>query len=109
MDPQLLFALSRLSSRAGRARRIQRQVHVQSIRAARRFLRHVAHAYPQNVSQFLSTRETMAIHGNPFSARSFVNEKLTSADKAATKETFREEVLRGLSKSPRELPCKFSY
>jgi len=38
-----------------------------------------------------------------------VNEKITSADAAAAKETFREEVLRSLSKSPRELPCKFFY
>src|SRR5438477_9661132 len=109
MDPQLLFALSRLSSRAGRARRIQRQVHVQSIRAARWFLRHVAHAYPQNVSQFLSTRETMAIHGNPFSARSFVNGKIPPPVSADAKENFRTEVLRGLSATPRRLPYKFFY
>ncbi|HEY6071324.1 MAG TPA: L-histidine N(alpha)-methyltransferase, partial [Chthoniobacterales bacterium] len=49
------------------------------------------------------------IHGDPFGARSFVNEKISPADAAAAKETFREEVLRGLSKSPRELPCKFFY
>src|SRR4030095_5325051 len=37
------------------------------------------------------------------------NEKITSAAAAAAKENFREEVLRSLSKSPRELPCKFFY
>jgi len=38
-----------------------------------------------------------------------VNEKIIPAVAAAAKENFREEVLRGLSKSPRELPCKFFY
>jgi len=38
-----------------------------------------------------------------------VNEKIISAAEAAAKENFRDEVLRGLSKSPRELPCKFFY
>jgi dimethylhistidine N-methyltransferase len=38
-----------------------------------------------------------------------VNEKSISAVEAAAKGNFREEVLRGLSTSPRELPCKFFY
>jgi dimethylhistidine N-methyltransferase len=38
-----------------------------------------------------------------------VKEKISSAVEAAAKENFREEVLRGLSKSPRELPYKFFY
>jgi dimethylhistidine N-methyltransferase len=38
-----------------------------------------------------------------------VNKKITSAVEAAAKENFRDEVLRGLAKSPRELPCKFFY
>ena len=38
-----------------------------------------------------------------------MNEKTIPAVTAAAKENFREEVLRGLSKSPRELPCKFFY
>lgn len=37
------------------------------------------------------------------------DDKITPAAAAAAKENFREEVLRGLSKSPRELPCKFFY
>jgi len=51
----------------------------------------------------------VAVCGDPFGARSFVNEKIIPAVAAAAKENFREEVLRGLSKSPRELPCKFFY
>jgi dimethylhistidine N-methyltransferase len=38
-----------------------------------------------------------------------VKEKISSAVEAVAKGNFREEVLRGLSKSPRELPYKFFY
>ena len=51
----------------------------------------------------------MAIHRDPFSARPLVNEKSTAIVAAAAKENFREEVLAGLSKSPRKLPYKFFY
>ena len=51
----------------------------------------------------------MAIHGDPVGTRSLVNKKITPAVEAAAKENFREEVLRSLAKSPRELPCKFFY
>ena len=51
----------------------------------------------------------MAIHRDPFDARSIVNEKITSVVAGATKENFRDEVLDGLSKSPRQLPYKFFY
>src|SRR5256885_6189037 len=50
----------------------------------------------------------MATHRDPFGARSVVNEKNSSVV-AAAKENFREEVLAGLSKSPRQLPYKFFY
>src|SRR5690242_8630461 len=105
MDPQLVFAVPGVSGGAGRARRVQWQVHVQSICIARRVLRHVADAHSQNLSEFLSTRKTVAIHGDPFSTRSFVNEKFTEA----AKKILRDEVVAGLSESPRQLPCKFFY
>ncbi len=38
-----------------------------------------------------------------------MNEKIKPAVAAAAKENFRDEVLRSLSKTPRELPCKFFY
>jgi dimethylhistidine N-methyltransferase len=38
-----------------------------------------------------------------------VNERSISAVDAAAKENFREEVLHDLSRSPRQLPCKFFY
>ena len=49
----------------------------------------------------------MAIHGDPFGARYLVKQN-TSAIEAA-KKVLRDEVLAGLSKSPRQLPCKFFY
>ncbi len=51
----------------------------------------------------------MAIHRYPFGGRSLVNNKITSVVAGATKENFRDEVLDGLSKSPRQLPYKFFY
>ena len=38
-----------------------------------------------------------------------MNENIGHAAQVATKENFRDEVVRGLAKSPRELPCKFFY
>jgi len=49
----------------------------------------------------------VAIHRDPFSARPFVNEKNTAHE--AAKMIFRDEVLVGFSKSPRQLPYKFFY
>jgi len=51
----------------------------------------------------------VAIHRYPFGARSLVNNKIPSVVAGATKENFREEVLAGLSQSPRQLPYKFFY
>ena len=51
----------------------------------------------------------MAIHRDPFGTRPFVNQKTTSVAAAAAIENFREEVVAGLSKSPRRLPYKFFY
>src|ERR1700751_621807 len=73
MDAQRLLALSRLSRCARCARRIQRQIHVQPIRLARRFLRHVAQPYPAHLSQFLSARKTLAVYRNQARTRSTVN------------------------------------
>src|SRR2546421_7236337 len=62
MDAQLLLALSWLPRRARRTRGIQRQIHVQPIRLARRLLRDFAITYPRHLSEFFPTRKTLAIH-----------------------------------------------
>ena len=48
-----------------RARRIQWQIHVQSVRPARRLMRHLAVTHTQNLPQFFSAKRTLAVHGNP--------------------------------------------
>src|SRR5262249_4491683 len=73
MDAQFVFTVSRLSGRAGRAWRIQWQVHVQSVRLARRFLRHVAYSHSPNVSKFLSTGKTLAVQRSQTRTRSRIN------------------------------------
>ena len=61
MDLIELCALPRIPRRGRCGGRIQRQVHVQSIRAARRFVRDSGVTYPHDLSEFLSTRSTLAI------------------------------------------------
>ena len=64
MDTQRLLAVSRLPRCSRRAWRVQRQIHVQPIRSARRFLRDIPHSYPPHLSQLLSTGKTLAVHRN---------------------------------------------
>src|ERR1043166_4709719 len=109
MDPQLVFALSRLSGCAGRAGRIQRQVHVQPIRSARRFLRDFALAYPPDLSKFLSPRKTRAVPGISPRARFTMNPPRAALEsEPATSESL-ADVLAGLTRKPRVLPCKYFY
>ena len=63
MDGKRLSPLSRLQGRAGRGRRVQRQIHVQSVRASRRLLRHARRTYPQDLPQFLLSPSALAVHG----------------------------------------------
>ena len=51
--------------RAGgrRGRRVQRQVHVQPVRAARRLVRDAARAHPRHLPQFLPARGALAVLG----------------------------------------------
>src|SRR5260370_31973440 len=49
------------------------------------------------------------MHREPCGAQPLVSEKNISVVAAAAIENFREEVLAGLSKSPRQLPYKFFY
>ena len=70
MDAQRLLAVSWLPRCSRRAWRVQRQIHVQPIRPARWFLRHIPHSYPPHLSQFLSTGKTLAVHRNQTRTRS---------------------------------------
>src|ERR1051326_158176 len=112
MEPQLLLAVSWLSGRTGSIGRVQWQVHVQSICVARRLLRDVAHPHSQNLSKFLSTGQTLAVHRNsprPRPAMSNQNGSAALMQRSTATSAFLQETLAGLSKSPRQLLCKFFY
>ena len=61
MDAESVHALSRICAAGRCARRIQRQIHVQSICAARRIVRYAGQSHQGNLSQFLSARGALAI------------------------------------------------
>src|SRR4029453_11251035 len=82
MDPQPLLALPQLSRRAGRTWRIQRQVHVQPIRFAWRFLRHLTQPYSPDLSQFLPAGKTLAVYRHQTRPRSSVRWEDATAEHA---------------------------
>src|SRR5712692_2806724 len=112
MDPQRLFALSGLSRGAGSAGRIQWQVHVQPIRLARRFLRYIGASHSQDLPQFLSTGQTLAVHRDSTRTRSTMIRQSGAAavlDREPASSDFLSEVIAGLSRQPRTLPYKYFY
>ena len=62
VDAQPVLALPGLPPRRGRARRVQRQVHVQPVRAARRLLRHAADHIRADLPQLLPAGSPLAVH-----------------------------------------------
>src|SRR5262245_45937128 len=127
VDAQRLFALSLLPRCSRRTRRVQRQIYVQPVRPARWFLRHLAHAHSPNLSQFLSTGKTLAVHRNQTRTRRTVNrqgaslfarrlpnmigDSITAPPEVSTPELadFLADVIAGLSTNPRTIPCKYFY
>src|SRR4029077_20173147 len=90
----------------------QRQVHVQPIRVAGRLLCHFAKPHPQNLSQFLSTGQTLAVYRDSTRARSRMNSHHSSGallQRSPATLAFLSETFAGLSKSPKELLCTFFY
>src|SRR5687768_10318619 len=63
VDAQRLRALSGLSSRAGRGWRIQRQIHVQPVRAARGLVCDAGEPHSPDIPQFLPGGRTLAVLG----------------------------------------------
>src|SRR5437588_3254030 len=110
MDAQFVFPLSRLSRRSWCSRRIQRQVHVQSIRSARRFMCDFKIAHPGDLSEFLPTGKTLAVQRNPTCARRGMSGRTIAVlDLAPASEEFREQFIAGLAQKPRTLPSQFFY
>ena len=65
MDLKSLHALSGLSRRGQRPRRIQRKVYVQSVRVARRFLCHFPDTYPAHLPKLFSAGRPLAVQRHP--------------------------------------------
>src|SRR5690606_34357950 len=114
MDPERVFAVSRVQRRAGSHRRIQRQVHVQSVCPARRLVRDLGEPHSPHVSKLFPAGSTVAVHGPPArtgrrmsTARQSAGVRLT--DYEPTCADFRSEFVAGLQRRPRRLPCKFFY
>src|SRR4051812_2914513 len=103
MDAQRLSPLPRLPRRAGRARRIQRQIHVQSDGSARRLMRDVPRSYPLYLPEFFPTGETLAVHRHPARAQPVMTaatDRVAVLDLEPVKADFLAEVIAGLSSSP---------
>src|ERR1044072_7822355 len=112
MDTQRLSPLPRLSRGAGRARRIQRQVHEQSDGPARRLLRHFAEPYSADLPQLFPTGETLAIYRHPARARPSMKgppSGVSVLDLEPAASDFLEQAIAGLSSSPRTLSTKFFH
>ena len=78
MDGERLSAVSGLQGRARRGRRVQRQVHVQSVRAPRRLVRDARGPYAADLSQFILSPSAMAVHGPEVGAAERVMESEVS-------------------------------
>ncbi len=69
VDRKRLFGISRLPTGIRRARRIQRQVHVQPICVARRFLRHSAFASSSQLSKLFPSGRALAVFRHSIGTR----------------------------------------
>src|SRR4029079_18073259 len=89
-----------------------REVYVQSDGVAWRILCDFAQSHPSDLSEFLPTGKTLAIYRYPPSAGFHMSGApglVNVLDLEPASEDFLAEVVDGLSRSPRSLPCKFFY
>src|SRR5258705_2327147 len=111
MDGQCLHRLSGIQASSRRARRIQRQVHVESDDSAGRVVRHAGESCARDLSQFLSACDTMAVQrpssGSLTRSRTphaMLPNTLTSRLAVSdTRDALLSEVRRGLVRRPRSL------
>src|SRR5687767_8811011 len=115
MDPESLRGVSRLPPPAGGARRVQRQVHVQSARAARRVLCDAAAAPAGQLSQLLPPGRALAVLRHPTGHRLMRDQLATwfalaqSPVPAEEPDAFAEAVSAGLGAHPKRLPPWMLY
>ena len=105
MDGESVHAVPGLSPRGRRGRRVQRQVHVQPVRAAWRQLCDLAFAHPAHVSQLLSAGGNLAIHGRATGTRRGGRNQALIGHR----EEILAEIRAGLSLSQKQLPSKLFY
>src|SRR5438067_9187350 len=99
MDAERLSSLPRLSCGSRRARRIQRQIHVQPDGAARWIVRDFAQSRSSHLPQFLSAGKTLAVHRHPARPRSIMSGvagRVAVLDLEPVKADFLAEVVAGL-------------
>src|SRR5262249_7575058 len=104
VDGQPVRRLPRLPAAAGRPGRVQRQVHVQPGRAARPVLRHAAAPLPGHLPHLLPARPPLAVFGLPPGEA-----RMTTHTASPPASAFLRDVLRGLSRARKRLPCKYFY
>src|SRR5262249_37161417 len=97
----------RLPAGRGGAGRVQRQVHVQSAGAARRVMPDAALPLPRQLPQLLPARRPLAIHRPPTGEGRMST--LHRPPAAPPADDFLRDVLAGLSRADKRLPCKYFY
>src|SRR5258706_7254333 len=105
MDQQCVFAVSGLQKTCRRGRRIQRQVYDQPDGASRGIGCHAAGTQPFNIQKLFPTASAMAVYGNKIGEIGSFMDSSTSLELT----TFAEDVLRGLSSTPKSLSSKYFY
>src|SRR5690606_38482819 len=118
VDGEPVCALPGLQACARGSRRVQRQVHVQPVPAARRELRHLSQPYSSDLPQLLPARRHLAVHRCAAGARRRVEgghlstrpqERLGDLMRGREEEKLLAEIREGLSRPQKELPSKLFY
>src|ERR1700693_1393509 len=111
MDGESLPRLSALPRGLRCDRRVQRQIHVEPDGAARRRGGDSGGPYPKHLSELLPAFRALGVLGAAPRRGSVMPSggNLAFHDWARGEERFRDAVLAGLGRTPKELPCKLFY
>ncbi len=112
VDAEPVHALSGLAARGGCAGRVQREVHVQSARAPRRLVCDAGLPHPGDLPEFLPARSTLAIQRHPTGERLMtisIAAPRGQHEPATGRDRFLRDVLLGLRKTRKSVPCKYFY
>src|SRR5690606_28334963 len=105
-----VWRISRISRADRRAGGIQRKVHVQPDGIARRLLCDAARTRAADLSQFFSAGGAVAVFRTPYGEEPMnTHTDVTVLDWSSEIEVFRSDVLAGLRRPKKALPCKYLY